>query len=178
MASSTGEVGTRAPAVRTALVLLAALVVLAADQATKAAVRQQLLESGESSIPLLGGLVRFSWVENRGSAFGLFQNQTLFFILVGFLVVAGILVGQRFVPAHRTALALCLGLQLGGASGNLVDRLRDGYVFDFVDLKWWPVFNLADSAIVVGVLVFAYHLLFRPIGQTQADGRGGESDSI
>jgi signal peptidase II len=166
------------PAGRTALVLLTALAVLAADQATKAAVRQQLLESGEPSIPLLGGLVRFSYVENRGSAFGFFQNQTLFFILIGFLVVGGILVGQRYVPAHRTALTICLGLLLGGASGNLVDRLRDGYVFDFVDLKWWPVFNLADSAIVAGVAVLAYHLLFRPIGDPQADGRGGESDGF
>ena len=158
--------------------LLTAIMVLAADQATKAAVRQQLIEGGNSSIPLFGGLVRFSYVENCGSAFGLFQNQTLFFILVGLLVIGGILVGQRFVPAQRTALAICLGLQLGGASGNLVDRIRNGYVFDFIDLRWWPVFNVADSAIVVGVLVLTYHLLFSPTGREQVGGEGSDADGI
>ncbi len=158
--------------------ILTALLVLAADQASKAAIRQYLAESGSSSVPILRGLVRLSYVENRGSAFGLFQNQTLFFIVIGILVVAGILVGQRFVPSHRTALALCLGLQLGGASGNLLDRIRDGYVFDFIDLTWWPVFNVADSAIVVGVFVLAYHLLTSPTDQKQRDGGGtGETDS-
>ncbi|HEX9016151.1 MAG TPA: signal peptidase II [Chloroflexota bacterium] len=166
---------------RTGLVLLAAAVVLAADQATKATVRQQLSDGGNASIPLFGGLVRLSYVENRGSAFGLFQNQSLFFIVVGVLVIAGILVGQRFVPAHRTALAISLGMPLGGAAGNLLDRIRQGFVFDFIDLKWWPVFNVADSAIVVGVLVLAYHLLTGP-GDQEAiahDGSNpGETDGI
>lgn len=168
-------------ALRTALILLTAALVLAADQASKATVRQHLANGGNASVPLLGGLVRFSYVENRGSAFGLFQNQTLFFIVVGVLVIAGILVGQRFVPAHRTALAICLGMQLGGAAGNLTDRVRDGYVFDFIDLKWWPVFNVADSAIVVGVLVLAYHLLTSPADQKPAADSGrspGETDGI
>ena len=128
-------------------------------------------------MPVLGGLVRLSYVENRGSAFGLFQNQTLFFVVIGILVIAGILVGQRFVPAHRTALAICLGLQLGGATGNLLDRVRNGYVFDFIDLTWWPVFNVADSAIVVGVFILAYHLLTSPTDSKHSDG-SSETESI
>lgn len=164
---------------RTALILLTALLVLAADQASKAAIRQYLTEAGTSSVPLLGGLVRLSYVENRGAAFGLFQNQTLFFTVVGILVVGGILVGQRFLPAHKTLLAICLGMMLGGASGNLLDRMRNGYVFDFVDLTWWPVFNVADSAIVVGVFILAYHLLTSPTDPKQPDGGGSsETDSI
>lgn len=139
--------------------LFTALIVLALDQLSKVAVRQLLLSSGTTSVPLLGNLVKLTYVENRGAAFGLLQNQSLFFILVGILVVAGILVGQRFVPAHQTALAVCLGMQLGGATGNMLDRLRFGHVFDFVDLTFWPVFNVADSAIVVGVAILAYHLL-------------------
>lgn len=170
--------GTGTAAVRTATVLLTALLVLAADQATKAAVRQHLADNGYSSVPVLGGLAKLSYVENRGSAFGLFQNQTVFFIVVGLLVVAGILVGQRFVPARRAVLALCLGMLLGGAGGNLIDRVRNGYVFDFIDLTWWPVFNVADSAIVVGVLVLAYHLVMSPTDQEATDGGSSATDSI
>ena len=148
----------RSPATRTALVLCTALVVLALDQLTKATVRQFLLSSGTYSTPLIGEWVKLTYVENRGAAFGLLQNQSAFFILVGVIVVAGILVGQRFVPTHQTALAVCLGMQLGGATGNMIDRMRFGHVFDFVDLTFWPVFNVADSAIVVGVAILAYHL--------------------
>lgn len=164
---------------RTAIVLLTALLVLALDQASKAAVQQFLIDRGSSSVPLFGGLVRLTYVENWGSAFGLFQNQTLFFIVIGVLVIGGILIGQRFIPAHRTTLAICLGMQLGGASGNLLDRVRFGHVFDFVDLTWWPVFNVADSAIVVGVLILVYHLLTSPADQKQADGgRSSDTDRI
>ena len=154
--------------VRTALVLATALAVLAVDQASKVLVRQLLISPG-NSVPLPGGWVHLTYVENRGSAFGLFQNQTLFFIVVGVLVVGGILVGQRFIPAHSTALALCFGMQLGGAAGNLLDRVRFGHVFDFIDLGWWPVFNVADSAIVVGVAILAYHLLTTPSEPKTAD---------
>lgn len=148
------------PSSKTALLLLTALVVLLADQASKVAVRELLRSSGTNSIPLLDGWVRITHVENRGAAFGLLQNQTIFFVIVGIIVVAGILFGHRLVPAHRTTLALCLGLQLGGATGNLIDRIRnDGSVFDFIHLPNFPVFNVADSAIVVGVAILAFHLL-------------------
>jgi signal peptidase II len=152
----------KAPSLRTVLLSLTALLVFVLDQVTKVAVRQLLLDSGTNSIPILGQWVHFTYVENRGAAFGMFQNQSIFFIVVGVLVVGGILIGQRFIPAHKTALAICLGMQLGGAVGNLVDRVRFGHVFDFVELPHWPVFNVADSAIVVGVAILAYHLLTSP----------------
>ncbi len=160
----------RSAKLRTTLLLLTALIVLALDQVSKVAIRQLLLDAGTPSIPLLGGWVKLTYVQNRGAAFGLFQNQSLFFIAVGVLVVGGILIGQRFVPAHKTSLAICLGMQLGGALGNLIDRLRFGHVFDFVDLTYWPVFNVADSAIVVGVAILAYHLLTSPSEPRSADG--------
>ena len=118
--------------------------------------------------------MRITYVENRGAAFGLLQNQSLFFIVVGVIVVGGILVGHRFVPAHQSTLAMCLGMQLGGATGNLADRLRNGHVFDFIQLPHWPVFNVADSAIVVGVAILAYHLLFSPTKKQPADGNPGQ----
>lgn len=155
----------RGASLRTPLLLLTALAVLALDQASKTAIRQMLLDAGTTSIPLVGGVVKLTYVENRGAAFGILQNQSLFFIAVGILVVGGILVGHRFVPGHKTSLAVCLGLQLGGATGNLIDRMRYGHVFDFVDLTYWPVFNVADSAIVIGVAVLAYHLLTSPTDQ-------------
>jgi len=160
----------RAASARTAFVLFTALVVLILDQATKVAVREFLLTSGNSSVPLVGGWVKLTYVENHGAAFGLLQNQSLFFIAVGLLVVAGILIGHRFVPAHQTALAVCLGMQLGGATGNMLDRIRYGHVFDFVDLSFWPVFNVADSAIVIGVMILAYHLLSSPSEQHPSGG--------
>jgi signal peptidase II len=152
----------KTPSIRTVLLLLTALVVFVLDQVTKVAIRQLLLDSGTNSIPVLGQWVKLTYVENRGAAFGLLQNQSIFFIVVGVLVVGGILVGQRYIPGHKTALALCLGMQLGGAVGNMVDRIRYGHVFDFVELPHWPVFNVADSAIVVGVAILAYHLLTSP----------------
>ncbi len=160
----------RRSSLRTTLILVTALIVLALDQASKIAVRQLLIDSGSRSIPLVGNLVKLTYVENRGAAFGLFQNQSLFFIAVGILVVGGILVGQKYVPAHKKSLAICLGMQLGGALGNLIDRVRYGHVFDFVDLTYWPVFNVADSAIVIGVAILAYHLLTSPSEQHSADG--------
>ena len=74
--------------------------------------------------------------------------------------VSGVIVAYvRFLPANRPWLRLSLGLQLGGELGNLIDRLRQGYVVDFISVKAWLVFNIADACVVVGVLILAYHLL-------------------
>lgn len=150
------------PSAKTALLLITGLAVVAVDQVSKLAIREFLLAQGTNSVPLVGEWLRITHVENAGAAFGLFQNQTLLFVLIGVIVVAGILFGHGLLPTHRTALALCLGLQLGGASGNLIDRIRhDGHVFDFIHVPPFPVFNVADSAIVVGTFILAYHLLFK-----------------
>jgi signal peptidase II len=147
-----------------------ALAVVGIDQASKVAVREFLLSRGTNSVPVFGEWVRITYVENAGAAFGLLQNQTFLFILIGAIVVTGILFGHRFLPTHKATMALCLGLQLGGASGNLIDRLRhDGHVFDFIHVGSFPVFNVADSAIVVGVIILAYHLLFTTT-RTQLEG--------
>jgi signal peptidase II len=160
----------RKPSSRTALLLMTALTILVVDQVSKAAVREFLLSRGTNSVPLLDGWVRITYVENSGAAFGLLQDQTFLFVLIGMIVVVGILFGHRFLPTHRVTMALCLGLQLGGASGNLIDRIRhDGHVFDFIHVPPWPVFNVADSAIVVGVIILAYHLLFTST-KTQPEG--------
>jgi signal peptidase II len=163
------------PSSKTALLLATALAVLAVDQVTKFAAREFLLSRGTNSVPLIGDWVRITYVENAGAAFGLLQNQTFLFVIIGVIVVVGILFGHRFMSTHRTMMALCLGLQLGGASGNLIDRLRhDGHVFDFIHVPPWPVFNVADSAIVVGVVILAYYLLFRSTSTQSEGGNPGQ----
>jgi signal peptidase II len=116
--------------------------------------------------------LRFTYVENRGAAFGLLQDQTAFFVFVGVLVVGVIAASYRYLPRSGIRLHLALGLQLGGAIGNLVDRIRQGYVVDFVDFgyrsNWWPVFNVADSAIVVGVALLALNALQPSVSEESA----------
>jgi signal peptidase II len=140
------------------------LAVIALDQWTKGLARTHLLGNdgdGPRSIPLLGEYIRLTYVQNRGAAFGLLQDQTTFFILVGVIVIVVIIASYRQLKEPGWLLNLCLGLQMGGALGNLVDRIRYGYVVDFVDLTFWPVFNVADSAICVGVALLAWSLMFR-----------------
>ncbi|HEY8489140.1 MAG TPA: signal peptidase II [Thermaerobacter sp.] len=139
-----------------------ALLVLAADQAAKAWVLARVAPWG--TVPVLPGVVRWTYVQNRGAAFGLLQNQTLFFIVVAAVVIAAILYWLPRLPGRAGLARFALGLQLGGAAGNLIDRLRWGYVVDFVDLEFWPlhrwpVFNLADAAIVVGTGLLVLWLL-------------------
>ena len=120
------------------------------DQITKAIVRHSLLV-GES-FPR-DGVVRITHTFNTGSAFGLFPDQTLFLIVASFAGISILLLVYRNHPLHGSLLRLSLGMQLGGALGNLVDRIRMGQVTDFIDLGFWPVFNLADASIVIGIII-------------------------
>ncbi len=142
------------------LVLLAvALVVLAADQVSKYWIRTHLAV-GQSWPP--NAPIRLTHQTNTGAAFGLLQDQSLFLMLVALVVIGVILFSHRFLGQDTWLIRLSLGLQLGGALGNLTDRIRDGFVTDFIDLQVWPIFNLADSSICVGVAILAYYLIFRP----------------
>jgi signal peptidase II len=147
--------------------------VLAADQLTKWLAQTYLSRVPDQSIPIIDDLVRLTYVANRGAAFGILQNQTVVFVVIGVGVIAVILASYRYLPVSGILLNLALGLQLGGAVGNLIDRVRNGYVVDFIDVALrragsgavpleWPVFNLADSAIVVGVVILAFHLMRTP----------------
>jgi signal peptidase II len=128
--------------------LALAAAVIAADQVSKAAVTAALRTR---SVGLLGGAVHLTYARNTGAAFSILPAGGYAFAVVAFAVSAGIVVYYRRVASGPTLLRLGLGLVLGGAIGNLIDRIRLGYVVDFIDLRWWPVFNLADSAIVIGV---------------------------
>jgi signal peptidase II len=139
---------------------IAALVFLA-DRISKYLVTTRLAV-GEmwNPIPLLRPLFTVTHVTNTGAAFGLFREYGVFFAVVALVVVVSIVAFYRHLPPGNVLLNVSLGLQLGGALGNLVDRLLLGSVVDFLDFKLWPVFNVADMAIVSGVAMLAYDLLF------------------
>lgn len=150
---------------RDLLVFGAALVVLAADQLSKHWVRASLVPGvPHDPIPWLRPVLSFTYVTNTGASFGLFPHLGWLFTLIAIAVIAFIGLSYRFLPAHNWLMQVSLGMQLGGAIGNLVDRLWHGRVIDFIDLNFWPlqewpVFNLADSSVVVGVCILAYYLL-------------------
>lgn len=130
-------------------IFLGAGLIFALDQLTKIAVRRHLVP-GES-IPVWPGVFHLTYVQNPGAAFGILKYQTGFFIGVTILVVVAILLYARRLGPNMGWVELALALELGGALGNLLDRLRFGYVVDFFDFRIWPVFNVADMAIVSGV---------------------------
>lgn len=142
------------------LLLLVAAAVILADQISKWLVEHQLpLSSSWAPLPELDHLFRITHVSNTGAAFGLFPGGSLLFGLIAAFVALVILYYNFQLPAGNRLLRLALGLQLGGALGNLVDRFRIGHVTDFLDFGRWPVFNLADTSIVAGVVLLALLLL-------------------
>jgi lipoprotein signal peptidase len=140
---------------RLPLVLAVAGAVLLADLVSKALAVRELGDNGP--VELLGGLLTLRLVRNPGAAFGLAQGLTVAFTLVAGVVVVVILRLSRRL--RSTPWAVALGLVLGGAVGNLVDRVfrapapGRGHVVDFLELPHWPVFNLADSAIVCAAVL-------------------------
>ncbi len=99
------------------------------------------------------GFLRLTHATNSGTAFGLLPNQTVFLIGASIVAIGFLLYFYRTQALTNPTLRLAIGLQLGGAFGNLIDRLRSGSVVDFIDVGPWPIFNLADSSIVVGVAI-------------------------
>jgi signal peptidase II len=131
-----------------------AIATVAADQAVKALVRATI-GRGEQIDLILG--IQLVNVRNRGIAFGLFSGGGFLLVLFAVAALAALLV---FFHRHRDRPLVWLptGLLIGGATGNLIDRTREGAVTDWFDLPWWPAFNVADVAITFGVLSLLYVL--------------------
>jgi len=140
---------------RYSILAITASLTLLADIVTKRIVEAQI--PLYTSVPVIGRYLSWTHTQNTGAAFSLFQNGGAFFIVVAIIVSAVIVYYAPRLPAGDRLSRIALGLQLGGALGNLLDRLRQGYVTDFIHVQIpeigfdWPVFNIADSAIVVGV---------------------------
>jgi signal peptidase II len=133
-----------------------ALAAIAADQLTKQIVISQL---GLDEATHVAGPFWIHHVQNSGIAFGLFASATAVVIVLTTGAVAWMLVYFARSGARHPVLPVALGLVIGGSVSNLIDRVRLGYVTDFLDLRYWPAFNLADSFIVIGVAVLLVTLV-------------------
>jgi signal peptidase II len=142
--------------------LLIGTTVLVIDQASKIWIRARLgPQPLREAIPLIGDWSNLIYSRNTGVAFGLFQNMSPLFLVLAILICLGaIYVYIVYLPNQHLGVQLSMGLIIGGALGNVVDRIHLGYVVDFIQIGWWPVFNVADSAITVGATILAVYLLF------------------
>ena len=139
-----------APRLRRALFIGAALTVVILDQTTKGLVRT-FMDRGDmwpDDWP-----VRLHHVTNTGAAFGILKDQTGFLIVTTVIGLAAIYLYYRYPPFDHMVAPIAIGMMLGGAIGNLVDRVRLGSVTDFIDFPFWPSFNVADSSITIGIAV-------------------------
>lgn len=139
-----------------------ALAVIVLDQLAKAWILGLLGTEEGSYRPVVGDILWLRLVHNSGAAFGMLPDASVFFAVAAVLVAAGIVVYSRRLADASWLVRAALGLELGGALGNLIDRVRFGYVVDFIDVRlpFWPwVFNVADAAITIGVVMLLVSLL-------------------
>lgn len=136
------------------------LFVILFDQASKLFI-QYKMKIGES-IPVIKGIFHITYIENPRTSFGLLEYNTTFFVIGALIsIILVILIYKKVIFKKDPFMYTPLTLVLGGAVGNLIDRVRvDGRVVDFIDFRIWPVFNFADSAIVCGMFILLIHLLF------------------
>lgn len=141
------------------LYIIIFFLVLLADQGTKYYISHNFIPL--NSVNFIGNLIYLTYVKNAGAAFGVLQNAQILFIIVTAVILLIILV--YFIVSHskNVLLRISLILIMAGGVGNLIDRVRQGYVVDFIDLKFWPVFNVSDMSVVVGSILLAYYILFR-----------------
>ena len=157
----------RTPIYKDFVLIQLATLIFVIDQFSKFVVRDQLhyLESFPAT-----GFFRFTHTFNTGSAFGIFQNQNTPLIFVSIIGIGILILIYRSQRAPTSLLRLSLGLQIGGATGNLMDRLVLKHVTDFIDVGTWPVFNLADASIVTGLVILAYIFMVAESGDAKDSG--------
>jgi len=132
--------------------------VVIVDRLTKYILFRNLSE-GES-IRIVPGIFHITLVLNSGAAFGLFRGRSVFFTVSTALVIIFICLYMWRGECKDILILIALGLIMGGAAGNLIDRVVFGYVIDFMDFRVWPVFNIADASITVGAFILAVKLVF------------------
>ena len=154
--------------------LVLALAIFFADQLSKRLIEISL-SIGES-VPAFDGILRLTYIKNPGGAFGILGGSQILLLVGSFVAVAAVLWMLLAAPPSRLTVLGC-GLILGGAAGNLFDRLMAGEVTDYLDLQFWPleqwpIFNAADTAIVVGVISLLLSILWpdKPAGEQEPKG--------
>ncbi len=129
--------------------LITLIIVLALDVLTKFLVRKYI--DLNQSIPLIKNVLHITQVHNSGAVWGILQNNNILFIIISIIIISVLI--YYFNDLINTKLsALFTALIFSGAIGNLIDRISFGFVIDFIDLRFWPVFNIADSALTIGIL--------------------------
>jgi signal peptidase II len=132
-----------------------ALLIVLADQVVKFIVHA-LISPGQSI--LIYGLLKLTYVRNTGAAFSIFSGFSPQLALIGLVIIAGVLYMHYQIRPKEVLLQIALALVLGGSFGNLIDRIFRSYVVDYIDFTIWPVFNLADIMINVGVALILLRL--------------------
>lgn len=131
--------------------------VFISDQITKYTVYKNM-SLGES-IPA-EGIIRITYARNTGMAFSLFENFGIILLILS-LIIASILIIYLFtIDKPRILIRVFSGLVIAGALGNILDRIRFGYVNDFIDVGWWPIFNIADSSITIAIVIYIFDAIF------------------
>lgn len=149
------------------LFYVTALLVLFLDQGTKLLIQHQMTLF--QSVPIIHGILSLTYVLNPGAAFGILRYQTTFLIALTLVVIAVALIYRKEIPQQPVIFRLGLALGFGGAVGNLCDRLRLKAVVDFIELPHYPVFNVADCAIVIGVSLIVIFTVLSEIKSRKTD---------
>lgn len=137
-----------------------AIAVLVFDQLSKFIVAKYV----DKSIPVISSFFNIVNIHNTGAGFGMLAGQNTVLIFISAIVFGAILFGYGRLPNSKMA-ACSIGLILGGIVGNLIDRIRLGYVVDFLDFSIWPSFNIADSAITIGAILLIIYTWRKESGQ-------------
>ena len=144
------------------------VVVILLDQVSKYLVMHNLPYM--ETVNVIKGLFSYTYVHNYGAAFGILQNKRVFFIIVAILMVGAMFAFYRRIP-HHWLTQVALGLAVGGALGNCLDRIRLGYVVDFLDFHVRTIINVADMGITVGMVIIAWQILFEDRHQKEIEPR-------
>ena len=146
------------------LILIASLIVII-DRFTKFLVFNNFFQN--QSVEIIPRVFHLTLVLNTGAAFGLFRDKNYFFVAASLIVITLIFVYALLRRFDNLAVLIALGMIMGGAIGNLIDRLAFGCIIDFLDFRVWPVFNIADSSITVGSALLILNIFFNKKCSTQ-----------
>lgn len=151
---------------RTRYLYMISIIIVILDQLSKNLIVHEY-SLGISS-PIIHNALHITLLRNTGGAFGIMRSLPLMLLVVSAIAAVVIVVILKNKASIPKIVGIALAFQLGGALGNLIDRIRLGYVVDFIDLIIWPIFNVADIAITIGVLILAYHLIFHSHAENPA----------
>ena len=124
------------------------------DQITKSLITKYL--SLHQSIPLIKNILHFTYIRNTGAGFGILKNQNILLIFTSLIIIGAIIYNFKKIIKKKKIL-IPIALIIGGAIGNLIDRIFIGHVIDFIDFIIWPSFNIADSAITIGAVWLMFY---------------------